>query len=124
MGSVRPRSERWIAGTFGLVGAVLIVLDGVLWMLGGVLSWATGRTGHPLAALDHGFVLIVVGILLGFFAGLGRVGRAEYTLAAGAILVVFAIVGFLLLGFGSGVLALVGSVLVLVGGVIFLVASR
>ncbi len=118
---MRPRSDRRIAGTFGLVGAVLIVLDGVLGMLGGVLYWATGR---PFAAIDHGFVLIVVGVLLAFFAGLGRVGRDEYALAAGAVLVVFAIVGYLLLGFGNGVLALVGSVLVLVGGVIFLVASR
>ncbi len=121
---MRPRSDRWIAGTFGLVGAVLIVLDGVLGILGGVLSWATGRAGHPFAALDHGFVLIVVGTLLGFFAVLGRVGRDEYALAAGAVLVVFAILGYLLLGFGNGVLALVGSVLVLIGGVIFLVASR
>lgn len=116
--------NRRVAGVFGLLGGGLLVLDGVVDGIGAAAYFLIGRSDRSIGAFDHAFVLVVVGLLLGFFALFGRSRDRERGLAAGSILVVFAIVGYFVLGFGSSVLSVIGSLLALVGGILFLVSSR
>ncbi len=116
--------ERRLGMIFGLLGAALIVVAGIVRAIGGTLELALGHAGRAIGAWEGGILFLVVGGLIGFFALFGRSGPGERGHVSGAVLVVLAVVGWLLLGFGSGLLALLGTVLTLVGGVVYLVAGR
>lgn len=117
-------TDRGIGGLFGLLGAVLIGLEGLLDLVRGVVYLAVGRGFRAFGSLDESIVLIVLGFVIALFALLGMARRQERSLVAGAVLVVVAIVGWLALGFGAGILGLLGTIFVLIGGVVLLVAGR
>lgn len=117
-------TDRGIATVLGLVGAVLFGFEGFLDLLRGVIYLAVGHGVRAFGPWDEALLLIVVAILVALFSVLGGSRRSDRALLAGVVLVVIAIVGWLALGFGTGVLALLGSVFVLLGGVVFLVAAR
>ncbi len=116
--------DRRIGWLLGLLGAALIFVEGVLDLIGGAISTALGRNLRPFGWFDHGVILLVFGILAGFFALLGRSRREDQGLAAGIVLVVLVVAGWLVLGLANGLLPVIGSLLVLVAGVLYLAASR
>jgi chromate transport protein ChrA len=69
-------------------------------------------------------VLVVVGIVIGMFAVIGRSRRNDRTMAAGVVLVVLAVVGWFGLGFAGGVLELLAALFALIAGVLYLLAAR
>jgi hypothetical protein len=116
--------DRAIGAVFGLVGAGLLVLDGLVDLIRGVVYLAIGRGTHAFGPFDQALLFVVVGLVVAFFSILGGLRRDDRGLVAGAVLVVIALAGWLVLGFGSGVLALLGSIFVLIAGVVFLVSAR
>ncbi|MGD0249878.1 MAG: hypothetical protein ABSB97_03170 [Thermoplasmata archaeon] len=108
----------------GLLGAALIVLDGVLDAVGGAIFLVVGHGLLARGFWERSVLFLVVGCLMGFFALLGRSRGSDRSLTSGAVLVVLVVAGWLVLGLSSGVLALLGSVLVLVAGVLFLLSGR
>jgi hypothetical protein len=116
--------DRRLGMMFGLVGALLLILAGLLDLVSGVVFVAFGHGSRAFGAWSESVVLIVVGVLIGFFAFFGRTHDRDRSFAAGLILVVLAVVGWLVLGFATGVVPLLGSVFVLVGGVLFLASGR
>jgi len=115
---------RSIGSLFGLLGALLLVLAGVVDFVGGFVFLALGYGGHALGAWDRSVVYIVIGLLFGFFAVVGRSGPNDRRVGAGAVLVVLALVGWLVLGFGGELLALLGTLFALLAGVLYLVSGR
>lgn len=119
---MNPQGERRLAMAFGLLGALLLVLAGLLDLIRGVVLLALGSGFSALGTWGASVILIVVALLAGFFASIGR--SRDRSLASGLVLVVIAIVGWLVLGLASGVLPLLGSLFILIAGVLFLVPER
>ncbi len=117
-------TDRRIGVIFGLLGAVLIALEGLLALARGVFTVAVGHAGHAYYPFDQALILLVAALIIGAFSLLGGVPREGRATVAGVVLIVVVIVGWLELGFGSGVLALLGALLTLVGGVVFVVGGR
>jgi len=116
--------DRKVATVLGLLGAFLIACEGLLDLVRGVVYLAVGRGIHALAPFDQGVIFLVVALLIVVFSAMGMVRREGRATVAGAVLVVLAIAGWIVLGFGSGLLAVLGSLLVLIAGVVFLVQGR
>ncbi len=116
--------DRRLGVLFGLLGTALIVVDGLVDIIGGAVFLALGRGLRAAGAFDQGLLYLVFGLLVGFFVVLGRSRGEDRSLAAGLVLVVLVIVGWLVLGTASGLLAVLGSVLVLIAGILYLVAGR
>lgn len=116
--------DRRVAAVLGVIGAVLIGLDGLIDVARGVLYLAIGRGARAFLPFDQGLVFLVVALLIGVFSVLGGVRREASAIVAGAVLVVLAVVGWLALGLGSGLLSVLGTILALVAGVVFLVSGR
>jgi hypothetical protein len=116
--------DRYLGAALGLIGAVLLFLEAFLDLVRGVVYLAFGHSVRAFGPFDQSLVLIVIGIVVAIFAALGGSRREERAMVSGAVLVVLALVGWLLLGFGTGVIALLASILILVAGVVFLVSSR
>ncbi len=117
-------TDHRVASLFGLLAAALLVVQGILDLVSGVVYLAVGHGGRAFGSLDESLILIVVGLIVAFFAVTGRSRANERSLGTGVVLVVLALVGWLILGFGGTVLGLLGTVLILVSGVVFLVAGR
>jgi hypothetical protein len=117
-------SDRGVAAVFGLLGAVLLVLDGVIGLVSGVVYLALRRNEAALGSVDQGIILVVLGIVIAFFALIGRPRTRDRAVASGVVLVVIAFFAWLALGLGTGVLALLGLIFVLISGVLFLVSAR
>jgi hypothetical protein len=115
-------SERALGHIFGIIGAAL------LWV-GGLVAAATGIAreflGQPfrleLAALSEATLLLVVGALVFLFTHLGFHAGKDRLLTSGICLVVLAVVGWGVLGLGSNVLALLGGLFALLAGVMYLI---
>ncbi|HXW67661.1 MAG TPA: hypothetical protein VEL82_07300 [Thermoplasmata archaeon] len=118
------RGDRDIAFILGALAALLLILAGGLRLVLGFAFLATGTPHLGLGELGSALVFIVLGLLVGFFAILGRSRGAERSLAVGVVLIVLAIVGWLGLGFAGSILALLAAVLALVAGILFVVAGR
>ena len=114
-------SERAIAHLLGVVGGLLIVVGGVVALAFGFADLVLGRTFAGAGALGEAIVLFVVGALVVLFSHLGGHGWRDRPFASGVMLVVLAIVGWVALGLGSNLLALVGGLLALVAGVLYLI---
>lgn len=117
------RGDRTIAALCGLLGAVLIALEGLIDLARSVIYLAVGRGWHAFQPFDQGVIFLVLGLIVAVFSILGLHRREQRTTVAGVVLIVVAALGWLALGLGSGLLAIVGTVLVVVGGVVFLVSG-
>lgn len=116
-------SDRAVGAVCGFLGAALLILDGLLDLVRGVIYLAIGRGLRAFGPFDQALVFIVIGGVVAVFTALGGVRRQSRAVAAGAVLVVVALAGWLVLGFGTGVLALLGSIFILIAGIVFLVTS-
>ena len=116
--------DRRIAALCGLLGAALIGLEGLLDLARTLLALAFDRGRSALLPFDQGVVLVVLSLVIAIFSVLGGLRREGRPVAAGAVLLVLVVVGWLELGLGSGLFALLGAVLALVGGVVFLASGR
>ena len=116
--------DRRLALIFGVLAAVLLVLDAVLRFFLGVVLLASGRAHAAVGSVGGAVVFLVVGLIVGFFAVLGRTRDADRSLAAGLVLIVLALVGWLALGFGGSLLAILAAIFALISGILFLVAGR
>lgn len=116
--------DRRLGALFGLLGAALIALEGLFDLVRGVIYLAVGRGWHAFGSLDQAIILFVVALIVALFSILGGLRGAGRSITSGAVLVVIAVVGWLALGFASGILALLGGILVLIGGVVLLVSGR
>jgi hypothetical protein len=121
---VSATGDRTLGAIFGLLGAALVALEGLLDLVRGVVYLAVGHGARSFAPFDQALLFLVLGAVIALFAGIGGLRRQDRSLTAGVVLVVIVIAGWLLLGFSSGVLVLLGSIFVLIAGVIFLVAGR
>ncbi len=117
-------SDHRVASLFGLLGAVLLIVQGILDLLSGVVYLAVGHGVRAYGSFDQAVIFVIVGLIVGFFAAAGRIRRDERTIVTGVILIVLALVGWLALGFGSGVLGILAAVLILISGVVYLLAGR
>jgi hypothetical protein len=115
--------DRGIAFVLGILAAILLLVAALLHFLVGVALLFTGASHSAAGSLGSSVIEVVIALLIGFFAVIGRRGR-DRTVAAGVVLVVLAIVGWLALGFGGDLLALLAAVLALLSGVLFLVSGR
>jgi hypothetical protein len=116
--------NRGIAFLFGLLGALLLVIAGVVAFVGGFVSLAVGSGSHALGDWGRSVLYVVIGMVIGFFAALGHSGNRDRTFASGLILVVLAIVGWVGLGFVGALLALIGALFALIAGILYLVSGR
>ena len=116
--------ERRLALIFGLLGALLLIIEGLLDLLTGVVLLAFGHGLRALGAWDHALLLTIFGILVGFFAFFGRSRSGDRSLAAGVVLLVIALLGWLVFGLPTGLLGVLGSILVIISGLLFLVSRR
>jgi len=120
-----PGSDlRNLAWLLGLLAALFLVFAGIIDFVGGFVFLALGLGGHALGSWARSVVYVVVGLLFGLFAMVGRSGPADRALGAGVVLVVLAVVGWLGLGFGGELLALLAALFALISGILFLVSSR
>ncbi|HTT15945.1 MAG TPA: hypothetical protein VMH49_01105 [Thermoplasmata archaeon] len=117
-------TDRHIGVVFGLLGALLIALEGLLSVARGVFYLAVSHFGQAYRPFDEALILIVSAIIIGLFSYLGGAHREGRATTAGVVLIVIAVVGWFALGFGSGVLALLGALLTLIGGIVFLIEGR
>ena len=115
---------RGLAFLFGVLGALVLILAGVVDFVGGFVFLALGLGSHALSAWVRSVVYVVVGLMFGVFAAIGRSGGEDRKVAAGVILVVLSIVGWFGLGFGGELLALLAALFALISGLLFLVARR
>ena len=116
--------DRRLAMIFGVLAAVLLVLASLVRFLVGVAFLATGHQFAALGAGGEAVIFLVLALLIGFFALFGRSRTPDRSVAAGVILVVLAIVGWLALGFAGSLLAILAAVFTLISGILFLVAGR
>ena len=123
-GSRMGDEERRLGMIFGLIGAVLLVLEGLIELLTGIVLVAIGHGLRALATWEHAFLVIVVGVLVGFFAAYGRSRSGDRAVASGAVLLVVALLGWLAFGIAGGLLGLLGTLLVVIAGLLFLVSGR
>lgn len=116
--------NRGLAFAFGIIGALLLILVGVIDFVGGFVFLALGNGGHALVSWDRAVIYVVVGVVAGLFAGLGHSGGNDRSVAAGAILVVLALVGWLGLGFGGDLIGLLAALFFLISGILYLLSSQ
>ncbi len=112
--------EQRLGYGFGLLGGILIGLGGLISLVLGISDMVAGRSIGALNAESEAVVLLVVGGLAAFFAWLGHREWSTRPLASGVLLVALAIVGWLVVGVGASLLALVGSLFVFLAGVLYL----
>jgi hypothetical protein len=113
-------TEQRLGYGFGLLGGVLIALGGLVSLIVGAADLVLGRPFGALGAASEAVLLFVVGGLAIFFAWIGRREWSSRPLASGVILVVLAVLGWLVVGVGADLLALIGSLFVFLAGVLFL----
>ena len=117
--------NRRIGMLFGLISAVLLVLDGIVSIVRGFLFLALGYGFRLVSAeLGQSILFIVLGLVVGFLALYGRSRGEDHSVVSGVALLVLAVVGWLLLGLGAGLLGILAAVFALLGGIFFLVAER
>jgi hypothetical protein len=114
-------SERGVGHLLALVGGLLIVVGGLVALAFGLADVALGRIFAGAGAFSEAIVLFVVGGLVLLFAYLGEQAWKGHPLTTGVLLVVLAFVGWVALGLGSSVLALVGGILTLIAGILYLI---
>jgi len=122
--TVTADGDRRLGMVFGLLAAGLLVLDSLLGFVFGVAHLVTGRAHAAVGSVGGAVIFLVVGLVIGLFAVMGRSRGSDRSLAAGIVLIVLALVGWLALGFGGSILAILAGVFALIAGILFLVAGR
>ena len=115
-------TEQRLAYGFGLLGAGLIALGGLVTLVTGAADLALGHPLGALGAVSAAIVLLVVGGLAGFFAWIGRHDWSDRPLASGILLIVIAVLGWAVVGIDASLLALIGSLFVFLAGILFVLA--
>jgi hypothetical protein len=121
---VTADGDRRLATVFGLLGALLIALGGLVELARGVAYLTFGHAGHAFVPLDQALVFLVIALIVGLFSILGGARHEARPIVSGAVLVVLVIVGWLAFGLANGILAILGMLLALVAGVVFLASGR
>jgi hypothetical protein len=114
-------TEREMGHLFGLIGGVLILGGGLFAIAFGITDLALGRLSHAAGSLAAAVVLLVVGALVVLFAHLAEHGWRDRPFATGVLLVVLPVIGWVALGFGANLLALVGGIFALLAGILYLI---
>jgi hypothetical protein len=109
---------RGLALLFGLLGAFLILLEGILDAVRGVGFLVFGRPGFAIGSWSQSLLFVALAIVLFLVVLYGQAARSDGRRAAGAVLVIVPLLGFVLFGFLDGVLVLLGAVLVLITGIL------
>lgn len=118
------QGDRRLGFYFGLLAAVLLALAAILRFVLGVVVLATGHGIAAIGPFGSSLIFVVAALLIGFFSFVGRRPDADRSLAAGVVLIVIAVLGWLVLGFSGSVLAILAGVLAIVGGILFLLGGR
>jgi hypothetical protein len=113
-------TEERLGYGFGILGGALIALGGLVSLVVGAADLVLGRPFGALGAASEAVILFVVGGLAMFFAWLGHRTWSGRPLASGVLLVVLAILGWIVVGVGANLLALIGSLFVVLAGILFL----
>ncbi len=114
-------TERTLAFGFGLLGGALMLLGSLMTFVLAGVDFALGHAHGAISSVALGVVLLVVGVLVLFFAYLGHRVWTDRPLASGILLVTLAAVGWAFLGLGANVVALVGALFAFLGGILYLV---
>ncbi len=114
-------TERRLGWGFGLLGAVLIVVGAIVSLVTMVADFALRSSNVAVAMGTTAVLLFVVGGLAGFFAYLGYKTWSDRPIVSGILLVVVAAIGWVVLGMGTNVIALVGALFVFLAGVLYLI---
>ena len=114
-------TEQRLGYGFGLLGGVLIAIGGLASLVLGTVELVLGRPHGALNAASEAVLLLVVGGLAIFFAWLGHGDWRLRPISTGVVLAVLAFLGWLVVGVGANLLALLGSLFGFLGGVLFLV---
>ncbi|MCI4342768.1 MAG: hypothetical protein L3J92_01440 [Thermoplasmata archaeon] len=114
---------RGLALGLGILGAILIVLEGLVDAARGVVFLAFGHAGFAVGAWSQSVLFILLGFVLLVVVVYGRAARPDGSRAAGLVLVIIPLLGFVLFGFLAGILVLLGAVLVLAAGILYLTAG-
>jgi len=121
---VSGSGERNLGFLFGGLGALLLVVAGVLDFFGAFVSIALGF-GHPaLGLFTRSVIDVIVGLLVGLFALYGRSVDRDRTFSAGVVLIVLAVVGWFGLGLGADIVGLLGALFALIGGILYVLSRR
>ncbi len=116
--------DRRLGAFLGLVGAVLIALDGFLDLARGIFYVLVSKGGHAFLPFDQALIDLVLAMIVAVFSAIGGLRGENRSLLGGVVLVVVVLFGWLALGLGVGVLSILGALLTLVAGVVLLVSSR
>jgi hypothetical protein len=116
-------SDRRLGVVFGLLGAVLWIVEAILDLARTVYSVALGHGYAALSPFGEAVLLIVLGLVVALFSAIGRARSNGRNFVVGAVLLAIAIVGWFGLGFGGSLVALLGTVFVLIAGIVFIVAG-
>ena len=122
--NVQGSDLRKIAFLFGLLSAVLLIVAGTIDLIGGFIFLVIGSGSHALRAWAEWVVYVVVGVVIGLFAAIGRGPGNDRAMASGVVLLVIAVVGWLGLGLANGVLALLAALFCLIAGILYLLSIR
>lgn len=114
-------TERRLGWGFGITGAVLVGLGGLLALLTAAFNLVGSHWGRAAFWGSTAVALFVLAGLAFFFAYLGYRSWSDRPVVCGVILVLLAVVGWIALGLGANVLALVGGLFVFLAGVLYLV---
>ncbi len=114
-------TERKLGWGFGLLGAGLLGVAGVLSLVLALVNAAGGHAILAMSSITEALLLFVVGGLALFFAYLGHGPWSGQPIASGVLLLVVAAVGWGVLGLGANVIALIGALFVFLAGVLYLV---
>ncbi|HEV2231630.1 MAG TPA: hypothetical protein VGS18_05545 [Thermoplasmata archaeon] len=115
-------TERRLGWGFGLLGGLLIVLGALVSLVVSAADLVVGRFPFAIDAGVDATVLFVVGLLALFFAYLARGPWSDRPISGGVLLAVVAFLGWVFVGVGGNVLALIGLVFVFLSGILFLVS--
>jgi hypothetical protein len=114
-------TERRLGYGFGLLGGGLVLIGALINSIVGLVDLVARHPFGALGALSGALILLVVGALALFFAYLGHGAWSDRPFASGILLVVLAAIGWLELGLGANVVALVGALFVFLAGVLYLI---
>jgi hypothetical protein len=114
-------TERRLGWGFGLLGAVLIGVGGLVALIASAADLVTSRMPGAAFLGATALVLLVLAGLAFVFAYLGYHTWSDRPLVSGVLLVVIAAVAWAALGFGANVFAVIGALFVFLAGVLYIV---